>query len=116
MNAHRIVDAILEVAVVHAQKLSQEKGIAIGATVAHPSDPFSYELLSTDGNIASVGRRLSVMPFEVYDQKEFPFNELFDVEIAEKFLAELKKATVSVAFDAGGATITLQTNCGSNCT
>lgn len=84
-------DEIMRETVKRAQEEARSEGLEIGSTVAHPSDKIIYELLDVKGNIATVG--LSAEESETGQEvtKQFPFDELFDPNVALKYALLIRR-------------------------
>ncbi len=65
-----------------AKEYSREHGIQIGEVVAHESDKLAYYLKETRGNIAIVWLGTEG------EEKTFPLDEIFDVNVADRFAME----------------------------
>lgn len=75
--------------VTSAQKTARTEGIKIGSSIAHPDDPFVYKLKGVKGTTA-----IGVIPAECSPTgkeitKEFPLDEIFDINLACKIAGEL---------------------------
>ncbi len=68
-----------------AQDAARKSGLRIGASVAHPSSPLTYELISVYAGIALVGRPSRLHPNQMEKFRRFPLSELFEVEALIRF-------------------------------
>lgn len=73
------VDEIYNETIIRAQEIARKEGLEIGQTVAHPSEDMTYVLKEIKGDQAVVW-----IPDQKNSVKQFPLNELFDPNIAEK--------------------------------
>lgn len=85
---------VLNQGVAYAQEVGREEGFQIGQTVAHPSDPLSYEIEGINGDTVTVVilKEDSGTGQEV--RKELPLDGLFDLYIARKKACELYAASL----------------------
>lgn len=81
--------AIVAEAVRRAQKVAKEKGLLPGRSVAHPTDSMAYELISIDGDIATVGLRAKDSSSGQEIRKQFPLNELFNPKTARNLISSV---------------------------
>ncbi|MBI2058125.1 MAG: hypothetical protein HYT63_04085 [Candidatus Yanofskybacteria bacterium] len=81
--------AIVAEAVRRAQKVAREKGLLPGKNVAHPDDPITYELISVDGDVATVGLKAEHSPTGKEVRKQFPLKELFNPFTARELITSV---------------------------
>lgn len=74
-----------------AKEHAKQYGIQIGETVAHESDKLAYSLKDIRGKVATVwlGTEGS--------EKEFPLDEIFDVNVVDRFALEYKARSMGVS-------------------
>ena len=82
-------DFIIAEAVKRAQEHARQNGLSIGQTVAHPSDRFTYGLISVSGDVATVGLPASKSKDGKEVEKQFPLNELFDPNTVRDLIGQV---------------------------
>lgn len=81
-----------------AQRMAREKGLALGSTVCHPDDDHIYILRETNGNIATVKTSVEHSPGEKEITKEFPLDELFELNTAKGVAFRIAKRKSYLSF------------------
>jgi hypothetical protein len=74
---------IVTEAVRRALKIARIDGIEIGKIVAHPSDPYSYELTEKAEGLATLVVEAESSPTGERIEKKFPLDEIFDVNVVK---------------------------------
>lgn len=84
-------DEIIKEAVKQAREDARKNGLKIGEAVAHPSDPFIYQLLEINGNEAVVGLpKRQGLSGTIVERKVFPLDELFSYRVALERSMDIK--------------------------
>jgi hypothetical protein len=79
-------DEIERLAVGRAQEVARnEGGFEPGSLVAHPEDVFTWHLKSVEGNTAHCVIPENESKSGKREEKQFPLNELFDVDVASEY-------------------------------
>lgn len=86
-------EEIQKEAIEYAQKVARDQGLTPGQVVAHPDDPVTHKLKDIKGDVATVLVKKPSRAGEV--EKQFPLDELFDPNVAERRARELFDAALS---------------------
>lgn len=81
--------AIVAEAVRRAQEVVRRDGLIPGKNVAYPNDSIIYELISIDGDTATVGLTTEDIPTGKEIRKQLPLNELFNPWTAKKLMTQV---------------------------
>lgn len=89
-------EQILDKVAVLAKEKAKKEGIAIGTTIAHLNDPFTYILKEIRGDIAIATIPAELSPTGRQFIKEFPLAEIFDYKFAFDMANKMFRKKLSI--------------------